>query len=236
MTTPATSAAIDAVANEMDAVRTPLAASDGIAVFVDIYRQVTALVAEHVMDGTFEDPTFTEALDVVFAGIFLEVPRAIAAGKPVATAWAPLVEARAVKLFPLQFALAGMNAHINHDLAVAVVDTCRQRDRDPESGSIHADFNRINGVLSELVTPIRAEFLDKAVAQYGAPLAPLANILTNFSMDRARDAAWASAITLWAVRDVPLLPHVTEQTLANTVNLVSRQLLTHFPLPPLPPV
>ena len=233
MTASATSAAIDAVVSKMDAVRTPLAASDGIAVFMDVYRQVTALVAQRVMDGTFEDPAFTEALDVVFAGIFLDVPHAIAAGKPVATSWEPLVEARAVNLFPLQFALAGMNAHINHDLAVAVVNTCKQRNRDPESGSIHADFNRINGVLSELVAPIRAEFLDKAVVEYGAPLAPLANILTNFSMDRARDAAWASALTMWALRDVPLVPQLTEQTLANTVNLVSRQLLTHFPVPPL---
>lgn len=233
MTTPASSAAIDAVLSRMDAVRAPLAASDGIAVFTDIYRQVTALVAQRVMDGTFQDPAFTEALDVVFADIFLDVPQAIAAGKPVARAWEPLVDSRAVALFPLQFALAGMNAHINHDLAVAVVDTCKQRHRDPESGSIHEDFDRINGVLAELVAPIRAAFLDRTVVQYGAPVAPLANILTNFSMDRARDAAWASALTLWAVRDIPIVAQVTEQTLANTVNLVSRQLLTHFPLPPL---
>ncbi len=232
MTPAAPSAAIEAVISELDAVRAPLPASDGIAVFVDVYRQVTALVAQRVEDGTFQDPAFTEALDVAFAGIFLEVPHAIAAGTPVATSWAPLVEARASQLFPLQFALAGMNAHINHDLAVAVVDTCKQRNRDPLSGSVHDDFNRINEVLGELVRPIRQEFLDKTVVQYGAALSPLADILTNFSMDRARDAAWASALTMWAVRDVPLVPRITEQTLANTVNLVSRQLLTKFPLPP----
>ncbi len=233
MTSAAPSAAIETVVSEMDAVRVPLPASDGIAVFLDVYRQVTALVAQRITDGTFEDPAFTEALDVTFADIFLAVPRAIAAGRPVARAWQPLVEARAARLFPLQFALAGMNAHINHDLAVAVVDTCRQRNRDPQSGSIHADFNRINDVLSELMGPIRQEFLDKAVVEYGAALSPLADILTNFSMDRARDAAWASALTLWTVRDVPLVPQATEQTLANTVNLVSRQLLTQFPFPPL---
>jgi hypothetical protein len=233
MTPPASSAAIDAVVGELDAVRAPLAASDGIAVFVDVYRQVTALVAQRVMDGTFQDPAFTEALDVVFADIFLQVPQSIAAGTPVAAAWQPLVEARAANLFPLQYALAGMNAHINHDLAVALVDTCAERNRDPESGSIHDDFNRINDVLAELVRPIRQEFLDKTVVQYGAPLSPLADILTSFSMDRARDAAWASALTLWTVRGIPMVAQLSEQTLANTVNLVSRQLLTHFPLPPL---
>src|SRR6185312_9777319 len=145
----APSAVIEAVVSEMDAVRAPLTASDGIAVFLDVYRQVTALVAQRVSDGTFQDRAFTEALDVTFADIFLSVPRAIAAGTPVATAWQPLVQVRSAKLFPLQFALAGMNAHINHDLAVALVVTCKQRNRDPQSGTIHADFDRINDVLAE---------------------------------------------------------------------------------------
>ena len=41
------------------------------------------------------------------------------------TAWQPLFERRADPgIEPIQFALAGMNAHINHDLPLAVVATC----------------------------------------------------------------------------------------------------------------
>ena len=115
---------IGKVVRDLDSVRAPLNAADGIAVFVDVYREVTALVAKRVTDGTFDDPDFIEVLDVVFAGYFLAVPKALAADKPVSKAWEPLVERRAMRLFPLQFALAGMNAHINHDLAVAVVERC----------------------------------------------------------------------------------------------------------------
>lgn len=219
---------IGKVVGELDAVRAPLDESDGIAVFTDLYRQVTALVSVKVTDGTFQDPAFVEALDVIFASYFLAVPKAIAGGTTVPKSWQPLVEARGRKLFPLQFALAGMNAHINHDLAVAVVATCKVRGVDPNSGTIHADFDRINAVLAQLEGPVRQEFLDKSVAQYGAPLIPLADLVANFSMEKARDAAWASAETMWAVRDLPLVPGMTEQTLADTVALVSRQLLIEF--------
>ncbi|KQO96666.1 DUF5995 family protein [Leifsonia sp. Leaf264] len=226
---------IGKVVRDLDAVRAPLTRADGIAVFVDVYREVTALVAKRVTDRTFEDPDFIEVLDVVFAGLFLAVPKALAAGEPVSKAWEPLVERRALRLFPLQFALAGMNAHINHDLAVAVVKVCVKKKRDPSSGSIHADFVRINDVLGELVRPIRQSFLEKAVVEHGAAITPLADLLTNFSMEKARDAAWASALTLYAVRDVPFVRDLTRQTLASTVGLVGRQLLTPFdPLGRLP--
>ncbi|WP_394554153.1 DUF5995 family protein [Agromyces sp. MMS24-JH15] len=219
---------IGRVVADLDRVRRPLAPADGIAVFVDMYREVTALVARRVADGAFDDPPFIEALDVVFADYFLAVPRAVAVKRPVPKAWAPLVERRGQRLFPLQFALAGMNAHINHDLALAVVRTCEARGLEPDAGSVHADFVRINEVLAELVRPIRQRFLDHDVVEHGAALTPLADLLTNFSMEQARDAAWATTLTLWAVRDLPLVPEATERALAGTVGLVGRQLLTRF--------
>ena len=171
--------------------------------FIDVYRQVTALVAERVTDGTFADPAFVEDLDVRFAQIFLDVPRNLAAGRPVSKAWQPLVDRRVTRgVLPIQLALAGMNAHINHDLALALVATCRARRREPESGSIHADFEKVNAVLAEVVRPIRRSFLDEAVIRYGAGASPLVDLVSNFSIDKARDAAWVSGLTLWHLRGV----------------------------------
>lgn len=231
MTTPVPidwSSPIGQVVRQLDGVSQPLASGDGVRVFTEVYRDVTALVGRRVADGTFQDAAFVEALDMVFAQLFLDVPRDLTAGRPVSRAWAPLVAARSERLFPLQFALAGMNAHINHDLAVAVVRTCRARGTDPMSGTIRADFDRINDVLAEKVQPIRQKFLLETVVTIGAPLSPLANLLSNFSMEKARDAAWASALTLWALRDVPVISNLTQAALARTVGLVSRQLLTRF--------
>ena len=57
-------------------------------------------------------------------------------------AWLPLFERRARRdIAPLQFAVAGMNAHINRDLPVALVDTCRALGLDLRDGSPeHADY------------------------------------------------------------------------------------------------
>ena len=43
---------------------------------------------------------------------------------------------------PVQFALAGMNAHINHDLPLAVVSTCSALATAPEVGPHFADWRR----------------------------------------------------------------------------------------------
>jgi hypothetical protein len=56
-------------------------------------------------------------LDVTFAGLYFDAVEA--AGDPAAVplAWRPLIEERGQPAIePIQFALAGMNAHINHDL------------------------------------------------------------------------------------------------------------------------
>ncbi|WP_028050618.1 DUF5995 family protein [Cellulomonas sp. URHD0024] len=222
---------IGRVVSEMDKVRAGMPHADGIGVFLDVYRRVTALVALRVMDSTFHDPAFTEALDIEFADLFLDVPEDVAAKRTVSKAWAPLVERRAVRgILPIQFALAGMNAHINHDLALAVVATCAARDVAPDDGSIHRDFEKVNAVLAEVVRPIRDSFLDEAIVKHGAAVEPLADLVSNFSIDKARDAAWIAALTLWHLRDIPFLDHAARQTLACSVGLVSRQLLVRVQL------
>ena len=210
----------------MDDVRSGLSPDDGLCVFLDLYRHVTTLVGQRVTDDTFADRAFVEDLDVRFAGLFLEVPRDLAAGRRVNRSWAPLVERRAVRgILPIQFALSGMNAHINHDLALAVVATCEARGVSPTSGDVHADFERVNDVLAEVVRPIRRSFLDEHVVRAGAPLSPVADLVSMFSIDKARDAAWASALTLWAVRDLGFVADAARDALARTVGLVGRQLL-----------
>ena len=217
---------IGTVVTTMDEFRAQWSPHDGLGVFLDLYRRVTALVAERVRDDTFRDSRFVEDLDVRFAALFFAVPRDLAAGRSVSPAWAPLVERRAVAgILPIQFALAGMNAHINNDLALAVVATCEARGVAPTDAGIHADFERVNDVLAEVVRPIRQSFLDAEVVRVGAPLSPVADLVTNFSIDKARDAAWASALTLWAVRDLDLVADAARDALARTVGLVGRQLL-----------
>ena len=79
-------------------------------------------------------------LDVVFAyRDFAAVDSLSGPPSAVPVAWRPLLAARAVVgIEPIQFALAGMNAHINVDLPMAVVATCTARANVIANWSINA--------------------------------------------------------------------------------------------------
>ena len=55
---------------------------------------------------------------------------------------------------PVQFALAGMNAHINHDLPVAMVSTCAALGTSPEDPHL-ADYQKVDQLLDAAEQSIR---------------------------------------------------------------------------------
>ena len=109
----------------MAAILEPLSRTDGVACFTRLYLEVTKAVQTELANTTFADPRFLEVLDVAFANLFFDAVRAHEQSpREAPRAWAPLFECRSTRgIAPLQFALAGMNAHINRDLPVALVTT-----------------------------------------------------------------------------------------------------------------
>ena len=102
---------------------------------------------------------------------------------------------------PLQFALAGMNAHINRDLPVALVATCRElgielRDGSPE----HADFVRVNVLLASVEARVKRSYLtgwlsvaDRLVHRFHR----IDDVVAMWDVERARAAAWTNGLALW---------------------------------------
>src|SRR5262249_16479757 len=133
------------------AIQAALPTTDGLAWFNRMYQLVTDSVATHLAATTFADPAWLARLDVVFGNMYLDAGRgSVQAPEQVPRAWAALLEQRAQSgIAPLQFALAGMNAHINRDLPVAVVTTCQQLGTAPDADSHHADFFQVNAVLAQ---------------------------------------------------------------------------------------
>jgi hypothetical protein len=216
------------VVERMREIDADLPRRDGIAVFNRVYLRVTELVRERLTDGFFDDPAFMERLDVAFAQLYLDAVDADRAGREPPPAWAPLLDARRRRgLVSIQFALAGMNAHINCDLAIAVVTTCGRARREPLR--IAADYERVNDLLASVVRPIRQSFLDRQVVQAGRRLSPLADVVSAWSLDKARDAAWVNACALWELRRTRALAPAYRLALGRTTGLVSRQLLVPFP-------
>ena len=173
--------------------------TDGLAYFNHMYALVTAAVSQNVSATAFADPAWLTTLDVVFANLYLDAVReSVQSPDKVSRAWAALLERRSdFRITPLQFALAGMNAHINHDLPVAVVSTCAQLQTTPDSGSHHADFEYVNAVLASVEPAIRKSVEDQLLLDADQVVPGLQDVLANFDMVKAREAAWSNARTLW---------------------------------------
>ncbi|MDH6122361.1 hypothetical protein ABH930_006663 [Kitasatospora sp. GAS204A] len=197
--------------------------ADGVGVFHRMYLTVTELVAAKLDAGYFADPAALAVLDALFAGRYLAAVDADAVGSPPQACWRPLFELRrGPGIHPLQAALSGMNTHIEHDLPLAVLDTARRLGRDPVS--FEADYQRINDLLAQVEAQIRTELLPEPGPVQAAE--PLLHVIGVWSIDRAREAAWATVLALRALRDAPLAYQALVDALDGTVGMVSRALLT----------
>ena len=219
---------VDEVAERMRSIEKALPRGDGVRAFTSLYRAVTEDVDRSVRPGTFADAPFARWLDVVFANLYFRALRAHVLGpKRPPRAWAPLFEARARRgVAPIQFALAGMNAHINRDLPLALVTTCAARKVTPmRGGPQHADFRRIDRVLADTESRVKAEFATGLVGWADEALGELDDVLAMWNVRKARAAAWTNAETLWALRDLPLTAGRFALTLDRTVGFAGRGLL-----------
>ncbi|WKX73478.1 DUF5995 family protein [Streptomyces sp. XD-27] len=214
---------VDRVVARMREIGAALPPRDGVAVFNQVYLSVTEEVGRRLTTGYFQDPGLAEELDVRFAGRYLAAVDAAAAGRRPPACWRPLFTARAhPAVRPLQFALAGINAHIGHDLALALVDTCRAREAEP--AALEGDFDRVGDLLTLLEERIREELMPGPDLLDVAD--PLTHLVGSWSLERARDAAWAAFRGLWGLRGLPDLAEEFAERLDASVGLIGRFLLT----------
>jgi hypothetical protein len=211
----------------MEAIAAGLPAADGVARFNDLYLAVTRAVLSETVAGEFEDTAFLARLDVRFADLYLAAVASDRAGVPIASAWKPLFGARARRgIAPIQFALAGMNAHINHDLSVALVATLSEAGLEPRRGTPQfRDFVRVNDVLERVEEQVKARLLDEMLSVADEALGRVDDVLAMWSVARARDAAWTNAQALWELRGQADLRKAFLDTLSSIVGLGSRGLL-----------
>jgi hypothetical protein len=190
------------LADRLTAIQAALPPGDGLAWFNRMYQLVTQTVRDTLAGANvFGDPAWMGRLDVVFGNLYLDALRnSVQAPQQVSRAWAALLDQRRqTGIAPLQFALAGMNAHINRDLPVAVVTTCQQLGTRPDAGSHHADFWRVNGVLAQSEPTIRELVEGQPLAEADNVFPGLQDVVGNFNIVKARETAWVNALTLWTL-------------------------------------
>ncbi|MEU9556862.1 DUF5995 family protein [Streptomyces fumanus] len=214
------------VVARLRALGTALPARDGIAVFHRVYLAVTESADRDPGAGPGADARAGSALGTRCAERYLAAVAAAGRDDRPPACWRPLFQFRRhPQVRPPQFALAGVNAHIGHDLTLAVVDTCRALDCEP--ADLEDEFERVGDLLAALDERVREELVPGPDLLRIAD--PLTHLLGSWSLDRAREAAWAAARALWALRRLPELAGEFADRLDAAVGFAGRMLLTPLP-------
>ena len=168
-----------------------------LAFFPAVYRATTVRVRAGILSNRFADGARMARLATTFANRYLAALNTAAVtgnGGP-ARAWqVSFAAATREHTMILQHVLLGMNAHINFDLPLAVIEMANGGD----IADLHQDFLAINRILASLLGPVQA-VIDR--------FSPLLNILdrvggrsdeelVTFSINTARDEAWHEATRL----------------------------------------
>ena len=221
---------IEDVVAAMRAIEAVLPENDGVRWFNVLYRRVTEAVQADA--ALWADWPFLQRFDVAFAKLYFDAIiswESNPAGAP--KAWRPLFQARSDdNLLPLQFALAGMNAHINNDLVIALDRIARSEQQYPSrDGERHRDFQRVNDVLERVEVELQPVLSTGVIAAIDSALGDLDTILAMWKVRHARDAAWTNGEVVWHLRTAPLLRSEYLTRLDRMVGFAGRGLLAPLP-------
>jgi hypothetical protein len=171
---------------------------DGIVCFTWLYRTITTTVAE----VHYEDEDFLVRLDVEFARRYFRALSSYAEDRRKAPGpWRLLFDARSdPDIERVQFAAAGVNAHINYDLADALLATWEDF---PPSAARRRDFDKINEVFDHHMDKLR----EVNRAPFGSSreddsvLDRIANAVSSVLVHGTRANAWEDAQQVWKAED-----------------------------------
>lgn len=213
------------VISRMEGLSAGLPVGDGVRAFNDMYLVTTRQVDAAIAGAQFADPEFMTRLDVNFANLYLVALALQEAGFDTCPrSWRALFDARARPgISQLQFAIAGMNAHINYDLPRALVLTAREFGGELDDAR-RTDYLAVNRVLAQTQPMVQRELLTGSFAVLDEGLGDRDDRVAMWGIEQAREFAWATAQTLWAVRSTPIDAAFADR-LDRMVELTSRLLL-----------
>ncbi len=219
------------VVQTMQAIQATCADGDGLKWFNGLYLQVTQAVEVRVNANGFADSAWIAALDVQFARFYFAALQSSLSGQSTPGCWQALFAQRSQPMIArIQFALAGMNAHINHDLPQAVVATCQATGIAPAHGAAqYNDYTALNSTLDSLIDAAKTTLDVRLLGDALPPVSYLEDTLAAWSVTAAREAAWNNAELLWHLTDAPLLSGTFIGTLDGLTALAGKTLLVPVP-------
>jgi len=200
-----------------------LSHDDGLKWFNLLYLKVTEGVRDNPPIAGWETPQWLQRLDVLFAHLYFN---AIINWErnPTQTArsWIPLFQARPRRdIMRVQFALAGMNAHINHDLPIALVQVNGEKGNQPSRRSPeYRDFEYVNNILEAVEAKMKPYVATGITGQIDEDLGEVDDVIAMWNVRKARETGWVNGEILWHLRSVPV-PTASADFLTSLDRLVS---------------
>ena len=207
---------------------------DGLKWFNGLYLQVTQAVKSRVSSGESGDAAWLTGLDVQFARLYFGALASALSGKSAPECWQVLFSSRGqTPIARIQFALAGVNAHINHDLAQAILANCQATATTPRHGGAqYNDYTAINSTLDDLIESAKRTLHVRLLGDALPPASRLEDTIAAWSVSAARESAWNNAELLWHLRPIPLLASTFMDTLDGLTTVAGKALMV--PVPELP--
>lgn len=199
--------------------------TDGLKWFNWLYYHVTDAVAQRVTAGGFNDPAWLSKLDVQFANLYFNALHAALSGAHCPGCWDAIFDRRSQsQTARIQFALAGMNAHINHDLPLAIVGTCKTMNTPPRHGTAqYQDYTSINATLDAVIDDAKQTLHVRLPGDPLPPVSHLEDLFAAWNLAAAREAAWKTAESLW--EDSSLAARIRMDTIDGLTTVIGKALL-----------
>jgi hypothetical protein len=204
---------------------------DGLKWFNWLYTQVTQAIQSQIAAGGLNNPAWVTALDIQFATRYFSALEVGLQERPVPGCWTALLSQRAnTRVARIQFALAGTNSHINHDLPEAIVTNCHATGAVPQHGSPqYNDYTALNATLDPLIGNAMEVLHVRLLGDPLPPISHLEDTMAAWSLSAARETAWNNAEILWHLQDAPVLASAFTDSLDALTTVASEALLVAAP-------
>ena len=202
--------------------------NDGLKWFNLLYLNVTQAVYSKPPAEGWDDKAWLYRLDINFARLYFDALAYSCTDQTrVPRAWMALFEARDnPQIERVQFALAGVNAHINHDLPLASVQTGKDMNMPPARNSQgYNDFEKVNTLLTDVLPGTLNILATGILGQLAQDTGMIGRLLAMWSIQTARDTAWTNSELLWQLQNLPSLSDDFMTVLDRLTGLAGRGLL-----------
>ncbi len=197
---PLSESTIQGVLERMAELEAVLYPEDGTSAFLRVYAEVTREVEGACDRSVFANPAFIRELVVRFAQFFFDALRTYHEGAiPPADVWCALFHRRFVEgIAPVQYALAGVNAHICYDLPQAIRHACIAVNRIPRRDMReYEDYLLINELLDQVEIRALHALAGPRLRALVESASPWSERLLMDWIRAARAQAWEDARRYW---------------------------------------